>query len=72
MYILRSRISPAKNHSIWLTRYDERRAISDVKHGNITSYRNTYVFQTAFDSQFFLVFEIVSQSLFLPFFGSTS
>ena len=37
---------------IWLTRYDESRAIRDVKRGHVPPSRNTSAFQTAFDSHF--------------------
>ena len=48
--ILHLRIPPSKNHMIWLTAYDESRAIRDVKHGEVSPSRNTGKFQTVFDS----------------------
>ena len=46
------RIPPSKKHMIWLTVYDERRAIRDVKRGEVSPSRNTGTFQTVFDSHF--------------------
>ena len=46
------RIPPSKYHMIWLTAYDESRAIRDVKRGQVSPSRNTCTFQTVFDSHF--------------------
>ena len=46
------RIPPWKRLMIWLTEYDESRAIRDVKRGQASPSRNTYTFQTVFDSHF--------------------
>ena len=50
--IIRLRIPPSKNHMIWVTAYGESRAITDVKRGQVSPSRNTYTFQTVFDSHF--------------------
>ena len=44
------RTPPAKNKSIWLLAYYKKRAIYKVKRGHVSSFKNTYEFQTAFDS----------------------
>ena len=46
------RIPPSKNHMIWLTAYDESRAIRNVERGQVSPLRNTCIFQTVFDSHF--------------------
>ena len=49
---------------IWLTPYDESRAIRDVKRGQVSPSRNTYTFQTVFDSHFKFLRYSVSKSAF--------
>ena len=52
VYFKLLRIPPSKKHMIWLTAYDESRAIRDVKRGEVSPSRNTGTFQTVFDSHF--------------------
>ena len=55
--LIANRLFPDKDtaletHKIWLTAYDESRATRDVKRGQVSPSRNTYTFQTVFDSHF--------------------
>ena len=46
------RIPPSKKQMIWLTAYDESRAIRDVKRGKVSQSRSTGTFQTVFDCHY--------------------
>ena len=52
---------------IWLTAYDESRAIRDVKRGQVSPSRNTCTFQTVFDSHFQFLRYSVSKSVFFVY-----
>ena len=45
-------IPPSNKHMIWLTAYDESRAIRDVKRGQVSPSGNTCTLQTVLDSHF--------------------